>query len=110
MKFKAPVELLGAEFTVRLISKKSKAIFYEETTSNGLKILKSSEQYDQRSAVSITSINGVAGLYIAANSEKDEPAKWGVLRIDYELEKSQELSAMSGIVYFILFVQYLVMS
>jgi len=95
VKFKAPVELLGAEFTVRLISKKSKAIFYEETANNGLKILKSSEQHDPKSAISITSSNGDAGLYIAVHSEEDEAAKASELRIDYELEKSQEFSAMS---------------
>ena len=98
VKFRTPVELLGAEFVVNLISKKNTAIFYEETSDNGLKILRSSKQYDPKSAITLTSRNGEAGLYLAIHPDGSQNIEKDALRIDYELERKEDFSMLQGIV------------
>ena len=100
MKFKAPVELLGAEFTVRLISKMDIAIFYEETSNNGLKVLRGFQNFDPKSAVHINSKNGEARLYVVIRPKVEKLETSGILRIDYELESNEDLSLMKGLLLF----------
>lgn len=100
MKFRTPVDFLGAEFTVRLISKRNAAIFYEETANKGLTFLRSFENYDPKSAVILTSSNGEAGLYLAIHPEGKKNEKNDILRIDYELERKEDISMLQGLINF----------
>ncbi|XP_065065844.1 meteorin-like protein [Rhopilema esculentum] len=91
VKFKTPVDLLGSDFSVRLISKKDLAVFYEEV-DNGLKILRGFEEYDPKSAINIGSKDGEAGLYVVARTTEGTDSSDNVLRIDYELERKEQKS------------------
>ena len=110
VKFRTPVDFLGTEFTVRLISKKNTAIFYEETTNNGLKFLRSFENYDPKSAVILTSHNGEAGLYLAIHPKGKVNEKNDILRIDYELERKEDFAMLQGLMHFVITITIFIIS